>query len=165
VTDPALATLLREAVPFSLPLRRQFRGAIHREGLLIRGPSGWGEFSPFPDYSDAASARWLAAAVEASYGSWPDPLRTSVPVNAIIPAVPADDAAALTREAVLERGCTTIKVKVAEVGQTRLDDEARVAAVRVLRHVCVCGTCAAVCRTCAAACVTPPGTRAPPCST
>ena len=130
VTDPALATLLREAVPFALPLRRRFRGTTQREGLLLRGPSGWGEFSPFPDYSDAASARWLAAAVEASYGSWPDPLRTSVLVNAIIPAVSADDAAALTREAVLERGCTTIKVKVAEAGQTRLDDEARVAAVR-----------------------------------
>lgn len=130
MTDSALEVLLREAVPFALPMRRRFRGTTQREGLLLRGPSGWGEFSPFPDYSDAASAKWLASAVEAAYGSWPEPLRTTVPVNAIIPAVPADDAATLTREAALERGCTTVKVKVAEPGQSRLDDEARVAAVR-----------------------------------
>lgn len=130
MSDTRLEALLREAVPFALPLRRRFRGTIQREGVLLRGPSGWGEFAPFPEYDDVTSARWLASAIEAAYGSWPEPLRSHVAVNAIIPAVSADDAATLTREAVLERGCTTIKVKVAEPGQSLIDDESRVAAVR-----------------------------------
>jgi O-succinylbenzoate synthase len=125
---PALAELLGAAVPFALPLRRRFRGLDVREGVLLRGPEGWGEFAPFDDYSDDAAARWLACAVEAAYGSWPDPVRTVVPVNAIIPAVDSADAAFLAREAVLERGCRTMKVKVGS--RDLADDEARVAAIR-----------------------------------
>jgi O-succinylbenzoate synthase len=125
---PTLPDLLDAAVPFALPLRRRFRGLDVREGMLIRGPSGWGEFAPFDDYSDAAAARWLASAIEAAFGRWPAAVRTSVAVNAIIPAVASGDAAGLTREAVLERGCTTIKVKVGSPDLA--DDEARVASVR-----------------------------------
>ena len=130
MSDARLSALLREAVPFALPMRRRFRGTTVREGILLRGPSGWGEFAPFDDYSDEAAARWLASAIEAAYGTWPEPTRSTVPVNAIIPAVSPDDAATLTREAVLDRGCSTVKVKVAEPGQGPLDDEGRVAAVR-----------------------------------
>ena len=115
------------AIPFALPMRRPFRGITVREGVLINGPSGWGEFAPFDDYSPAAAGRWLSSAIEAAYGSWPKPLRGTVPVNAIIPSVGPDDAATLTREAVLDRGCTTIKVKV---GQSLIEDEARVASIR-----------------------------------
>lgn len=119
---------LQAAVPFALPLRRTFRGLDVREGMLIKGPSGWGEFAPFDDYSDVAAGRWLASAIEASFGAWPAPVRTEIEVNAIIPAVDASDAAGLTREAVLDRGCRTVKVKV---GSASLgDDEARVATVR-----------------------------------
>jgi len=125
---PTLADVLHSAVPFALPLRRPFRGLEVREGMLVKGPSGWGEFAPFDDYSDAAAARWLASAVEASFGSWPAQVRDEIEVNAIIPAVDSADAAGLAREAVLERGCRTIKVKV---GSASLgDDEARVASVR-----------------------------------
>lgn len=130
MTEAGLEALLREAVPFALPMRRRFRGTDVREGVLLRGPSGWGEFAPFDDYSDAAAALWLCSAVEAAFGTWPEPVRDTVPVNAIIPAVPADIAAAMTRAAVLDHGCTTIKVKVAEPGESALDDEGRVAAVR-----------------------------------
>jgi O-succinylbenzoate synthase len=58
---------------------------------------------------------------------WPDPVRQSIPVNATVPAVPAKDVAA-----VLQRydGCSTAKVKVAELGQRLKDDVDRVAAVR-----------------------------------
>lgn len=86
-----------------------------------------GEFSPFPEYDDAEAARWLAAAVEAGWEGWPAPVRDRVPVNATVPAVPADAVAA-----VLARfpGCTTAKVKVADPGQGLADDVARVAAVR-----------------------------------
>lgn len=119
--------LLAAAVPFALPMRRTFRGVRLREGMLIQGPSGWGEFAPFDDYDDMLAARWLGTAVEAAYGTWPAPRRTAIAVNAIIPAVDADAAAVLVRDAVLAHGCTTIKVKV---GGSLAEDEARVASVR-----------------------------------
>jgi o-succinylbenzoate synthase len=126
--EARVRVVLASAVPFALPLRRAFRGVTLREGVLIKGPSGWGEFAPFEDYTDAAASRWLDSALEAAFGSWPAPRRSEVEVNAIIPAVDADVAAALTREAVLERGCRTIKVKVGSADLA--DDEARVASIR-----------------------------------
>ena len=67
MTDqPTLSEVLDAAVPFALPLRRRFRGLDVREGVLIKGPSGWGEFAPFDDYSDTAAARWLDSAIEAA---------------------------------------------------------------------------------------------------
>jgi O-succinylbenzoate synthase len=128
LADPRLRALLDAAVPFALPLRRRFRGLTTREGLLIKGPSGWGEFAPFDDYSALAASRWLDSAVEAAFGSWPPGLRAAVPVNAIIPAVDSADAAGLARDAVLQLGCRTIKIKVGDPDLA--DDEARVAGVR-----------------------------------
>ena len=125
--DPLLQVLLESAIPFALPLRRRFRGIDLREGMLVKGPNGWGEFAPFDDYSDAAASRWLDSAIEAAFGEWPAALRSSVEVNAIIPALESGDAATLAREAVLDNGCRTIKVKV---GADLADDEARVASVR-----------------------------------
>ena len=75
------------AVGFSLQLTTQFRGTSRRQGLLIKGPAGWGEFAPFPEYDDDESARWLAAAIEAAWLGWPSPERTTIAVNAIVPAV------------------------------------------------------------------------------
>lgn len=124
---PSLAELRDAAMPFALPLTRRFRGIDEREGMVISGPSGWGEFAPFADYDDAATARWLASAIEAAFGTWPEPRRATVAVNAIIPAVPSDDAAVLARRAVLELGCTTVKAKV---GSGLAADEARIAAIR-----------------------------------
>src|SRR5687768_7985056 len=96
-----------------------FRGVTTREALLLRGPAGWGEFAPFVEYADDESARWLAAALEASQVGWPAPVREAVPVNATVPAVPAAQV-----PAVLARfpGCTTAKVKVAQAGQALRDD-------------------------------------------
>ncbi len=127
MTDPALQRVLDAAVPFALRLRRTFRGVDVREGMLLRGPSGWGEFAPFDDYDDRRAARWLAAALEASFGSWPASWRPSIAVNAIIPACAADDAAILARTALLDHGCRTMKVKV---GGSLAEDEARIASVR-----------------------------------
>ena len=123
-----LADVLDSAVPFALPLRRRFRGVDVREGVLIQGPSGWGEFAPFDDYPTEAAARWLASAVEAAFGEWPQARRERVEVNAIIPEVASGDAVRLTREAVLGRGCRTVKVKVGSPDPA--DDEERVAGVR-----------------------------------
>jgi len=125
-----ISDLLHDAVPYALPLQHRFRGITVREGVLLRGPSGWGEFAPFDDYSPRGCALWLAAAAEAAFGTWPAPLRDRVPVNAIIPALPAADAAALARRAVLEHGCSTLKVKVGALGEVLADDEARLVAVR-----------------------------------
>ena len=130
MSEASLEQLLKSAVPYALPLRVPFRGITVREGMLIRGPHGWGEFAPFDDYTDVAAAKWLASAVESAFGEWPTPKREFVPVNAIIPAVNSDDAAQLARDAVLDSGCSTIKLKVAQAGQTLADDEARVASVR-----------------------------------
>ena len=49
--------------------------------MLLAGPAGWGEFSPFLEYDDAEAAAWLAAAVEQATVGWPAPVRDSVPVN------------------------------------------------------------------------------------
>ncbi len=125
--DVELADILAGSVAFALPLRSSFRGLSFREGLLIEGPAGWGEFAPFDDYSDAQAARWLAAALEAAFGTWPAPLRDSVEVNAIIPDVDATRAGQLAQEAIRESGTDTIKVKV---GGDLAGDEARVAAIR-----------------------------------
>lgn len=92
----------------------------------MRGPAGWGEFSPFPEYGPAECARWLAAAYEAAEQGWPEPRRTRIPVNVTVPAVGPDAAHAIVRGS----GCRTAKVKVAEPGQHAGDDLARVEAVR-----------------------------------
>ena len=41
---------------FSIPMRTRFRGIDVREGMLLHGPAGWGEFSPFWDYDARESA-------------------------------------------------------------------------------------------------------------
>ncbi len=123
---PDLADLLADAHVVALPMRVRFRGITTREAVVLRGPSGWTEFSPFVEYDDAEAAAWLRAAVD--FG-WTDhePAAGSVPVNATVPAIAADDVADLLRR---YPGCTTAKVKVAEPGTTVDDDVARVAAVR-----------------------------------
>lgn len=106
---------------FRIPMRVRFRRVTERSGVLVRGPQGWGEFSPFPEYGPPATRAWRACALEAATKPWPAPVRDFVPVNAIVPAVGPEQAHAMT----LASGCTTVKVKVAEG-----DDEARVEAVR-----------------------------------
>jgi O-succinylbenzoate synthase len=112
---------------FSIPLRTRFRGITEREGVLVEGESGWGEFSPFLEYDAPTSAPWLDCAREAADVGWPEPLRDSIPVNVTVPACSPGRA----REIVLgSAGCRTAKVKVAEPGQGPGEDEARLEAVR-----------------------------------
>ena len=119
-----------EAIPFVVPLNGRFRGVTEREGVLLRIGRNWGEWAPFTEYDDEIAARWLRAAFEAASGDWPMPVRDSVEVNAIIPAVDAQQAATLAENAVVLDGCRVVKVKVAESGQEFSDDVARIAAVR-----------------------------------
>jgi O-succinylbenzoate synthase len=111
---------------FAIPMPVKFRGITVREGALIRGPAGWGEFSPFAEYGPRECARWLASAVESATSSWPAPVRDRIPVNVTVPAVGPE----LAAEIVAGSGCRTAKVKVAERGQGEAEDLARVEAVR-----------------------------------
>ncbi|MBO3663075.1 o-succinylbenzoate synthase [Microbacterium stercoris] len=127
MTSPTLSDVLATARVVSLPLNTRFRGVEHREAVLLEGPEGWAEFSPFVEYDDAEASTWLAAAVDFAWRPQPAALRDSIPVNATMPAVAAERV-----PEVLARydGCRTVKVKVAEPGQTLAEDVARVAAVR-----------------------------------
>lgn len=115
-----------ELHPVRIPMRYRFRRVDQREAVLIKGPTGWGEFSPFPDYPPEMTTRWLAAALELACTDLPSPQRTVVPVNVTIPAVDPATATAL----VLESGATTAKVKIGDPGDDENADEARVGAVR-----------------------------------
>lgn len=121
-----LGDLLGSLRAFAIPMRTRFRGITVREGALLRGPAGWGEFSPFAEYGPRESARWLASAIESATVPWPEPVRDRIPVNVTVPAVGPERA----REIVAASGCLTAKVKVAEPGQLPAEDIDRVAAVR-----------------------------------
>lgn len=118
---------LLEARVYAVGMVERFRGITVREGMLLRGPAGWGEFSPFAEYDAAESAPWLAAAMEAATVGWPAASREVIPVNVTVPAVGPDAAERIVRES---GGCRTAKVKVAEPGQDLAADVDRVAAVR-----------------------------------
>jgi O-succinylbenzoate synthase len=124
---PPLADILSTARVVALPLSTRFRGVDVREAVLIEGPEGWTEFSPFIEYDDREASAWLAAAVDFGWMPQPAPRRDEIRVNATVPAVNAASV-----PAVLARfdGCRTAKVKVAEPGQRLADDVARVRAVR-----------------------------------
>lgn len=121
--------------PFTVELSTVFRGHRRRSGVLI-GAAGlhsnsadargdhWGEYSPFADYDAERASRWWRAAMEAARGEWPEPVRTEVAVNSIVPLVPAASAAVWATA----HGATTAKVKVSG-GDGLAEDAARVAAV------------------------------------
>lgn len=113
-------------LPFDLPMTTRFRGITRRRGVLVRGEAGWGEWSPFAEYTSPEIDAWWRAAHEAASVGWPEPVRAEVRVNCTIPAVSADAAHARAAAS----GCRTAKVKVAEPGQGFGDDYARVEAVR-----------------------------------
>ena len=111
---------------FSIPMRVRFRGISVREGMLIRGDAGWGEWSPFLEYDSSESLPWLRCAEEAAAGDWPEPVRDRVPVNVTVPVLSPEEAYAL----VARSGCGTAKVKVADVTSSLAEDQARLEAVR-----------------------------------
>ena len=124
---PSLSELLEGARVVALPLVTRFRGIELREAMLLRGPEGWTEFSPFTEYDDAEASNWLRGAIDFGWSPTPTPLRDRIPVNATLPAVPSDAV-----EGILARyaGTRTVKVKVAEPGQQLSDDVARLKATR-----------------------------------
>jgi O-succinylbenzoate synthase len=95
-----------------LPLRNKFRGITTREVALFKGEYGWGEFSPFLEYSPEESKTWLQSAIESATTKSPIYLRKSIPVNATMPETNSPDD--ITR--ILSRfpGCKSVKLKVGE---------------------------------------------------
>ena len=127
----SIAEIAEQSIPFVLNLNVKFRNTQVRTGALISGPSGWGEFAPFPEYSDQVSSKWLAGALEAAFGTHPAKLRNSVPVNSIIPMLSVEQTILTVESAVQNYGMTTFKVKVADSSSDSLaSDELRVKAVR-----------------------------------
>ena len=124
---PSVDEILERAHVVALPMAVKFRGITTREALLIDGPAGWGEFSPFLEYGPEESAAWLASGIEAAFTGLPA-VEGSVEVNGTIPAV-ADVEPVLARYP----GVRTFKIKVAEKGQSLDHDLRRVNAVRELR--------------------------------
>jgi O-succinylbenzoate synthase len=111
---------------YAIPMRARFRGITVREGMLLEGPAGWGEFCPFADYDDKVSASWLATTIEQCTVGWPEPVRDRIPINCTIPAVGPERAYEITAGS----GCRTAKVKVADHPESPAEDLARVEAVR-----------------------------------
>ena len=124
---PSLVELTQSARVVSLPLRNKFRGLTQREVLVFEGPQGWAEWAPFVEYSDEEAALWLTAAIEFGYSEFPELPRQKIPVNATLPAVAPDQVAAI-----LARfgSFATVKIKVAESGQSKTEDIQRIKAVR-----------------------------------
>ncbi len=132
----SIENLANSAAVFALPLRNRFRNTDIRYGALFQGPSGWGEFAPFPEYSDVVAGRWLAGALEQAFGTWPTAIRTHVPVNAIIPSVDVAKTRQLVEEAI-SSGMTTIKVKVGDsASDVQQSDVERIAQVRKVLDAC-----------------------------
>lgn len=125
---PPLEKILNTTHVISVGMRVTFRGVTTRHSTLIRGPYGWGEFAPFPEYDDAEAAHWLSSALEAAYLPPTVTVREQVPVNATLPAVPAHRVPDVLNN--YNGDIQELKIKVAERGQTLDDDIARVAAAR-----------------------------------
>jgi O-succinylbenzoate synthase len=96
-------------------------GVTIRSGYLIEGPAGWGECSPLASWSESECDAAERSALEAATLPFPTPARDRVLVNAMVPRLAPDVAAALA----LASGCATIKVKVGDA-----DSIDRVAAIR-----------------------------------
>lgn len=118
---------IERVLVYRTALTHRFRGITVREGLLLRGPAGWAEASPFWDYGAAESATWLQAAILDASNEGARLKRDRIAVNATIPVVDPQRAGELVRAS---GGCATVKVKVADPRSTLAQDCARVEAVR-----------------------------------
>ena len=110
-------------------MRTPFRGVTSREVLLFEGSHGWAEWSPFLEYEDAEAAVWLRAALDFGFTVAPKLNRMRIGINATLPAV-SPEAIAATLAPFGE--FSTVKIKVAEKGQSLEADFARVTEVNRL---------------------------------
>lgn len=115
------------ALVWDVPLSTRFRELTRRDGVLLHGPGGWGEVSPFWDHGAEASAPWLAAGLSQARGDVAPPrYRETVPVNVTVPEVSPRQA----HQLVTASGAATAKVKVSGSPQALAADQERLEAVR-----------------------------------
>ena len=119
--EDALASLRVVA----LPMKTKFRGINLRETALFEGPAGWAEFAPFIEYDAHESLAWLESAIEAATIPVPAGKRTSIPVNATVPA--SNEEAEIEEILSWYPGVDTVKIKV---GTGIREDLVRIARVR-----------------------------------
>jgi len=119
--EDALASLRVVA----LPMKTKFRGIEVRETALFEGPAGWAEFAPFIEYDARESLAWLESAIEAATIHVPAGKRTSIPVNATVPA--SNDVSEIEEILSWYPGVDTVKIKV---GTGIREDLARISRVR-----------------------------------
>ena len=123
----SLNELLSTMRVIALPMKTDFRGITVREVALFQGEYGWAEFSPFLEYGDQESARWLQCTIEAATSASGPRLRKRIAVNGTIPAT--NDAKVIEGLVASYPGVTTYKVKV---GDNLAEDIARLARIRSL---------------------------------
>lgn len=97
-----------------------------REGMLIEGPQGWGEFSPDPAGSATHAARWLTAAIEPGTVGWPDPVRGRIPIAVVVPALDPSR----IHDVIRASGCAAADLTVTAHPDSLAEDIARVRAAR-----------------------------------
>lgn len=110
-------------------MKTAFRGVTTREIMVFRGQQRYAEFSPFLEYDDPESATWLQAALNFANEDLPALKRSVISVNATLPAVPAGQVAELLKNFPDFR---TVKIKVAEKGQSLDLDLERIRTVKKL---------------------------------
>lgn len=123
-----LDSILGSLKVVALATKTDFRSVTSREVALFEGPMGWGEFSPFLEYSYEESVPWLLSAVEAAFAQRPIGLRHAIEVNATLPAM--DDPEEIEKLLNGFKGTKVVKIKVG--GEPEID-LARIACVRELR--------------------------------
>lgn len=64
---PSLKEIVLNTYFISLPMKIEFNSIKNREILLIRGPKGWGEFSPFTESNNLSSSLFLVSAIESAW--------------------------------------------------------------------------------------------------
>lgn len=111
----------------ALPLRTRFRQIQSREIAIFRGQR-WAEFSPFVEYGDEEASQWLRAALSWANDPLPALSRTSINVNATLPAVSLEQIPSILSSF---GRFNTVKIKVAETRELS-EDLARVRRVREL---------------------------------
>ena len=123
-----LDSILGSLKVVALATKTDFRSVTSREVALFEGPHGWGEFSPFLEYSYEESVPWLLSAVEAAFVRPPMQIRERIQVNATMPAI--DDPVEIAQILGAFDGTCVVKIKV---GGDSTADLARIARVRELR--------------------------------
>ena len=123
-----LDSILESLHVVALPTKTDFRSITTREVALFQGQFGWGEFSPFLEYSPTESVPWLASGIESAFLPSPETKLLQIRVNATLPAVNGADRVAKVLS--WFPGCDTIKIKV---GSNLQEDLARISYARALQ--------------------------------